>query len=119
MTRESLEMFPRIVLHRNPSRRATILCLSGELDLETASALRRIFRDIPSAVSPNVVVDVRRVDFMDCSVLGVLVLAHRRATLLGGYLHIVGAHRQPLRLLQVTGLHSCFALSNESDSSNT
>jgi anti-sigma B factor antagonist len=86
----------------------TIVTLAGELDLCDCCRLHRAFAGTLSAERPNLVLDLRRVDFIDCSVLRVLVMAHAKATTLGGRLSITGSSGLPLRLLRLTGLHTVF-----------
>ena len=86
----------------------TVVTLAGELDLFDCRRLHRTFATSLSATRPNLVLDLRRVDFVDCSVLGVLVVAHAGAATLGGRLSIAGAQRLPLRLLRLTGLNTVF-----------
>jgi anti-sigma B factor antagonist len=99
-----------VLLEQRPLQRATILFLAGELDVAVAPDLRRVCRTLPSAVLPNVVIDLRRVRFMDCSVLGAFVLAHRRAVAAGGRLCLVGTTPGPRRVLEIGGLDGVFCL---------
>jgi anti-sigma B factor antagonist len=99
-----------VLLEQRPLQRATVLFLSGELDLAVAPDLRRVCRTLPSAALPNVVIDLRRVAFMDCSVLGAFVLAHRKAVGAGGRLCLVGTSPGPRRVLQLGGLDGVFCL---------
>ncbi len=98
-----------ILLERDTLAASTLVTLAGELDLAQRWSLDRAFASL-SARAPNLVVDLHRVAFMDCSVLRVLVAAHERAVDVGGRLTIVGARRMPLRLLHDTGLHRVFRL---------
>lgn len=98
-----------ILLERGTLAASTLVTLAGELDLAQRWSLDRAFASL-SARAPNLVVDLHRVAFMDCSVLRVLVAAHERAVDVGGRLTIVGARRMPLRLLHDTGLHRVFRL---------
>ena len=102
-----------VLLEQRPLQRATILHLSGELDVAVARDLRRVCRTLPSEALPNVVIDLRRVTFMDCSVLGAFVLAHRRAVGVRGRVCIVAtptSRSGPLRVLEVGGLDGVFCL---------
>jgi len=98
-----------ILLEPSTVSAATLVTLAGDLDLAHRWSLHRALAASLSR-APNLVVDVRRVAFMDCSVLRVLVAAHERAAGVGGRLTIVGAQRMPLRLLRDTGLHRVFRL---------
>lgn len=103
----------QVLLEQRPLQQATILVLSGELDVSVTPDLRRICRTLASEVLPNVVIDLRRVEFMDCSVLGAFVLAHRRAVGVCGRVCIVAtptSRSGPLRVLEVGGLDGVFCL---------
>jgi len=100
----------QVLLEQRPLQQATILVLSGELDVSVTPDLRRICRTLASEALPNVVIDLRRVEFMDCSVLGAFVLAHRRAVTAGGRVCIVGTAPGPRRVLRLGGLDDVFCL---------
>jgi anti-sigma B factor antagonist len=81
---------------------ATIVALSGDLDLSTAPALREVLLDLVG--QPLVVLDVERCTFLDSTVLGVLVAASRRMAGEGGDLVGVGAQGIVRNALRLTGL---------------
>lgn len=56
-----------------------VAALDGDLDLEHAPALRRTLRELLGRGSRTVVVDLRRVSFLDSSGLAALIDAHRAA----------------------------------------
>jgi len=51
----------------------TLITLAGKLDLSVAPALRRGLIQAPAASLPDRAIDLRRVEFMDCSVIRVLM----------------------------------------------
>lgn len=75
--------------------RARLLAL---LQLASASGLRAV------------VLDCRETAYIDSSALGLLVLAHSRATKMGGKLPIFGLNRRGLELLVLTKLSTVFEL---------
>ncbi|MCW2668985.1 MAG: anti-sigma-factor antagonist [Frankiales bacterium] len=79
---------------------ATIVALSGDLDLSTAPALREVLLDLVG--QPLVVLDLERCTFLDSTVLGVLVAASRRMADEGGALVGVGAQGIVRNALRVT-----------------
>lgn len=83
---------------------ATVITLAGELDLADGPALHQCFAVALSGTAPTLIVDLRRVTFLDCSILGVLVAAHHRAVQLGGRLRLVAPQALPLMLLELTHL---------------
>jgi anti-anti-sigma factor len=91
------------------ARGSTVVTLAGELDLAELTKLKRALTRLPGASLPNVVVDLRYVDFMDCSALRALVSAHLTVASQGGCLRVV-ATRQPLDMLRMTGLTAVFCV---------
>jgi anti-sigma B factor antagonist len=91
-------------------RGSTLVTLAGELDLAQLLALRRALTRLPAASLPNVVADLRLVDFMDCSALRAFVSAHLTIASQGGCLRIVATRPQPLSLLRMTGLARVFCV---------
>jgi anti-sigma B factor antagonist len=82
----------------------TVLAVTGEVDLDTADALRdqvaEVLRDRPS----ELVLDLSGVGFLDSSGLGALLEVQRRLTDEGGYLRLVIASRHVRRVIDVTGM---------------
>ncbi|WP_411110936.1 STAS domain-containing protein [Streptomyces sp. c-19] len=82
----------------------TVITARGELDIDTGPALRD---EISEALEHNhgVVVDLSRVEFMDCAGLGALIAALREAERHGHALTLRSPNRQVSRLLRLTGVH--------------
>jgi len=86
----------------NPSDKATIIKVRGEIDMATAGRLR-------DAIEPHlgpeqtIVLDLSEVEFMDSSALKVLVQARGRLTEDGGSLVLRNPSRSAHRLLTVAG----------------
>lgn len=79
----------------------------GELDLSTVDSFRSTVMDaVGDSASSSVVIDLRRVTFIDSTTLSVLVGAHRQLSAQNRQLTI--RTRQPLvlRLFDITGLTS-------------
>ena len=82
----------------------TILVLAGELDLSVVPALRRDLIDSATAARPDIVVDLRRVTFMDCSTIGALVMLNNHVRANGGSLQLTRVASGQLRLLTLCRL---------------
>jgi anti-sigma B factor antagonist len=80
-----------------------VMVLSGELDIRQATPLSRALSAAAATGSP-VIVDLRELTLIDCSVLGALVYARQRALHAGGDLTLAAAGHSVLRLLSLTGL---------------
>jgi len=92
-----------------------ILSLNGRLVAgDPVDQLRaKLLAMLESAVSSGiraVVLDCRETSYIDSSALGLLVLAHSRATKIEGKLPIYGLNRRGLELLILTKLSTVFTL---------
>ncbi|MGW2782705.1 anti-sigma factor antagonist [Streptomyces populi] len=81
-----------------------VLELHGEIDLLTATEIGPLLDAVTSGPAPQVVIDLRRVEFFDCSGLRLLYRARRRVLDRGGRLHLVCVHPLTLRMFRLTGL---------------
>ena len=82
---------------------STQLALVGELDLATLHVLEQELDRI-AATEKALVLDLRRLEFIDSSGLHALLRAHRRLGDAGGQLTIVRGPRAVERLFRLTGL---------------
>ena len=89
--------------------------LAGEIDLAVVPDLVTEFEFATSQLSPFVLVDLNRVDFIDSSGLGALVMARRKARELGGDVVLVGAGEQVREVLALTNLRELFAVHDTLD----
>jgi anti-anti-sigma factor len=87
-----------------------VVSVGGEVDLGTASQLNDTALDALREVSPNLVLDLAGVTFMDSTGLKVLLTISRRAELADGSFAVAGATRSVRRVLSLTGLDQTFAL---------
>jgi anti-sigma B factor antagonist len=84
--------------------RAVVIGVSGELDLASSPALERELEREAASNAELVVVDLRKLEFMDSTGLSVLVRAHQRATENGQRFGVVRGPQQVERLLSLTGV---------------
>ena len=86
------------------------LALVGELDLSATPMLRELFVQVfEHGQHTSVVVDARRLDFLDSTGIGVLVGARNRALARGGDLKITNASPRIVKVLTTTGLTAMLA----------
>ncbi len=84
--------------------RASVIAVSGELDLASSTALEEeLTRVIDSSVA-LVIVDLRALDFMDSTGLSTLVKAQQRSDDAGQRFALVRGPQQVQRLLSLTGV---------------
>jgi anti-sigma B factor antagonist len=87
-----------------------VLKVVGEIDVYTAPELRQRVIGLIDDGARHVIVDLRAVDFLDSTGLGVLVGSLRRLRLHEGSLNLVTSGGRILQLFRITGLTNAFAL---------
>jgi anti-sigma B factor antagonist len=88
----------------------TLITLGGELDLAAAPALRRSLDSSLTAPLPDLALDLRQVQFMDCAAVSVLIAAYKEVRAAGGCLRLFGAQREPALVLQLSSLDRLLCL---------
>ena len=83
---------------------AAVLQVAGDIDMQTAGALRDRLSECLETGVPRVVVDLSAVDFLDSSALGALVAAARSASDGGGVLRVAAPKPHVLKIFQITRL---------------
>jgi anti-sigma B factor antagonist len=83
---------------------ATVIAVSGELDLASSPALQEELDRVAASDSQMLIIDLRALDFMDSTGLSVLVRAHQRIEEQGRQLAMVKGPQQVQRLLSLTGV---------------
>ncbi len=85
-----------------------VLQIAGELDAYTAPFLRDRMRDLTAVGVVHVIADLRQVDFLDSTGLGVLIGGLKRFREHGGSLAPVASQPRILKIFQITGLTGVF-----------
>jgi anti-anti-sigma factor len=85
-------------------RGVQVVALGGEIDLHTAPRLDEALFGAIDDGAQRVLVDFAGTTFVDSTVLGVLLRAHRRLDGTGGRLVLVSNDPRILRTLELTGL---------------
>jgi anti-sigma B factor antagonist len=88
---------------------STVLVPRGEIDLDTAPALREA---LVAAIGDGarIIVDLEAVSFIDSVGLGMLVSGLKRARSQGGDLELVCTSQAILKPLEITGLDRVFTI---------
>jgi len=81
-----------------------VIGVSGELDLASSPELERELERTTASGAELLIIDLRKLEFMDSTGLSVLVRAHQKATQSGKRLAIVKGPQQVQRLLSLTGV---------------
>ncbi|MCG7209145.1 anti-sigma factor antagonist [Streptomyces arenae] len=82
----------------------TVLEFRGEIDIAAATEIAPHLDRVTARNGSRVVIDLRHVEFFDCSGLRLLYRARSRVLERGGQLRLVCTHPLTLRVLKVTGL---------------
>jgi anti-sigma B factor antagonist len=83
---------------------ATLLAVSGELDLASTPALEEELEHAFGLQPEIVILDLRGLEFMDSTGLSLLIKAHRSAERSGKRLCLIKGPPQVQRLLTLTGV---------------
>lgn len=94
---------------------AVVVGVSGELDLASSPALESELEQGAASDASLVIVDLRRLEFMDSTGLSVLVRAHQRAIENGQQFGVVKGPQQVQRLLSLTGVAERLTLIDSPD----
>jgi anti-anti-sigma factor len=86
------------------SPRPNVVQLPAEIDLAVGAELRDRLLAGLTRDGVHLVVDARKVTFMDSTGINALVRARERAELMGGSIHVVSDSRTVRRLLEITQL---------------
>ena len=76
----------------------------GALDALTVPELRDVIADVLTARPEQVVIDLALVTLLDSSGVGAIVSLFKRLKAQGGAMRVVGAHGQPLAVLELLKL---------------
>lgn len=94
---------------------AAVLAVRGEVDVYTAPRLRETLVDLVSDGANRIVVDLEGVDFLDSTGIGVLVGGLKRVRTHGGELVLVCTQQRILKVFEITGLTTIFAIYDSVD----
>ncbi|WP_330461287.1 anti-sigma factor antagonist [Streptomyces sp. NBC_00820] len=91
-------------LRVHEDRGHTVLELRGEIDISAAAEILPFLDRATGRPGARIVLDLRPVEFFDCSGLRLIHRAHGRLREHGGRLYLVCTHPLTLRVFRVTGL---------------
>lgn len=89
---------------------ALVIDVQGEVDMFTAPKLREEMIQAIEQGNHTIVVDLRKVSFMDSTGLGVLVAGFKRVKEHSGQLSLVCREGPVRRVLSITGLNNVFSV---------
>jgi RNA polymerase sigma-B factor len=89
--------------------------VQGELDLASSPRLRTALEAVLTGPGRNLVVDVSRVRFLDCTAVGMLLEVRRQADQARCTLRVTGASGLPLEVLEIAGVAKGLGLYDHAD----
>lgn len=84
--------------------------LVGELNINTAPAVRRLLMKYVKRSEPNLMLDLTRLHFMDTSGLATLIETHLKVEKYGGRLVLFGLNPQIMEVFSVTRVNQLFQI---------
>lgn len=94
---------------------ATIVSVSGEIDVYTAPKLRDQITELVSEGRHHLIVDMGGVEFLDSTGLGVLVGGLKKVRANGGSLRLICHQDRLLKIFRITGLAKVFVIFASTD----
>ena len=89
---------------------AFVVSVTGEADLHTASEIERELKQVLDRGGQSAILDLVEVEFIDSTVLGLLLRYHPRFRARSGDLVLVSDDRRILRTLEITGFTQVFRI---------
>ncbi len=100
--------------HRGPS--CLVAKVSGELDLSSASVFKeKVDGELRATGVPNLVLNLRGLDFVDSTGLGAILGRMRHVTSGGGKLALAAVPPKVLSMLEMAGLASLLPIARSED----
>lgn len=100
--------------HRGPS--CLVAKMSGELDLSSATVFKeRVDQELRATGAPNLVLNLRDLDFVDSTGLGAILGRMRQVTAGGGSLVLAAVPPKVLSMLEMAGLASLLPMAHTED----
>lgn len=93
-----------VTIEKDPSARAYVLRLSGEIDHANVPEIREMLEEIVDAGCFHVIFDLEHVSYLDSAALGLIVWLDHRIAPCDGRLILVGANKDVSRILELAGL---------------
>jgi anti-sigma B factor antagonist len=99
-----------LMLNEYAAGDATIVEVSGEIDVYTAPRLREKIISLVDGGNYRLIIDMERVEFLDSTGLGVLVGGLKRLRQHDGGIDLVCTQGRILRIFRITGLSKVFSM---------
>lgn len=107
---ETLLQGPPLTVRMERRGAITIVTLDGSCTMEVSASLRDSLEPLVQENAPSMVIDLRRLDFVDSTGLGGLIAAHLRARQLHGVIRLVAPQQAIREVLTITWLVKLFPI---------
>ncbi len=97
---------------------ATIVAVTGEIDVYTAPKLRDKITELVGDGIYNLVIDMEGVEFLDSTGLGVLVGGLKKVRAHNGSLELICNQERLLKIFRITGLAKVFTIHSSAESAS-
>ncbi len=101
---------PNIVKEVRKSETATVVALSGDVDLHHAPTLHATLVNIANGRPKRLIVNLEEVPYMDSSGVGTLVEILRRVTAYKGTMALIGLNPRVRSVFEITKLDKFFTI---------
>jgi anti-sigma B factor antagonist len=119
MTNCVLTLPSELKMQRHADSLGVLLALHGELDLGSAAAFEHELRETRQTQTKQIVLDLRGLDFMDCTGISLLIRAQQATQADGHQFAIRCGEGQVRRLFQLTELLGHFTFLDPPPSTST
>ncbi len=93
----------------------TVLELTGEIDLHSSGPLRSELKVCSNAQTPVLLIDFKRVGYIDSSGLAILIEYLKAAAKFGGNFALFGLQKKVATLFELVRLDQLFVISNDQE----
>lgn len=100
----------------NTLNTVVVLEFSGRLDASAVKDCKVKVKELVDSKNINIVIDLKDVNFIDSSGLGILVASLRTVNKVGGDIKIASIQEQVRSIFELTRLHRIFEIFDESSS---
>jgi len=101
-------------IDQNEREGITILELNGRITMgEEVTKFRQIIQTLALGVSPKLILDMQRVDYIDSTGLGAVVMSSSALGKVGGSVKLLHLNRRNIELLVATKLTTIFEIFND------
>lgn len=92
-----------------------VVNLSGSIDVSYSAELRTTLKNIVEAGATSIIINLKDVNFIDSSGLGIFVSVYKTLKPLGGSISMVSPQKTVLRIFDLTGTRKVFHIYDSLD----